>query len=115
MPNALREDALLVTVKRDGEFFLGNLEVTPDDLASLIKTRLKGVFIGFGLFLAGLVFVAIVSISFAFGRGQVQAQHAASLSVVYGWTIGNPLFYLGLLGCILIGVTVAGSWPKPVR
>jgi biopolymer transport protein ExbD len=41
MPNALREDALLVTVKRDGEFFLGNLEVTPDDLASLIKTGLQ--------------------------------------------------------------------------
>jgi hypothetical protein len=75
----------------------------------------KGVFIGFGLFLAGLVFVAIVSISFAFGRGQAQAQHATSLSVVYRWTIGNPLFYVGLLGCILIGVTVAGRWPKPVR
>ena len=41
MPNALREDALPVTVKRHGEFFLGNLEVTPDDLASLIKTRLQ--------------------------------------------------------------------------
>jgi Biopolymer transport protein ExbD/TolR len=41
MPNALREDALLVTVKRDGEFFLGNLEVKPDNLAGLIKTRLQ--------------------------------------------------------------------------
>jgi hypothetical protein len=51
----------------------------------------KGVFIGFGFFLAGLVLTAIVSISFAFGRGQVQAQHAASLGVVYGWTLGNPL------------------------
>jgi hypothetical protein len=75
----------------------------------------KGVFIGFGFFLAGLVLTAIVSISFAFGRGQVQAHHATSLSVVYGWTFGNPLSYLGLLGCMLIGITVAGSWPKPVR
>jgi hypothetical protein len=75
----------------------------------------KGVSIGFGLFLAGLVFVWIVSVSMAFGRGQEQAQHATSLGVIYGWTIGNPLFYLGLLGCILIGVTVAGRRPKPVR
>jgi len=75
----------------------------------------KGAFIGFGFFLAGLVLSAIVRISFAFGRGQAQAQHAASLGVVYGWTLGNPLFYLGLVGCILIGIAVAGNWPKPVR
>jgi hypothetical protein len=75
----------------------------------------KGVFIGFGLFLAGLVFMAIVGISMVVARGQVQTGHATGLSVVYGWTLGNPLFYLGLLGCILIGIAVAGSWPKPVR
>jgi cell division protein FtsX len=75
----------------------------------------KGVFIGFGLFLAGLVLTAIVSISFAFGRGQVQAQHATSLGVIYAQTFGSPFFYLVLLGCILIGIAVAGSCAKPVH
>ncbi len=43
MPSALREDALLVTVNRDGAFFLGSLEAMPDYLASLIKTKLQQV------------------------------------------------------------------------
>jgi len=75
----------------------------------------KGVFIGFGLFLAGLFLTALVGITWAVTRGQVQTGHATGLGVVYGLTIGNPLFYLGLLGCILIGIAVAGSWPTPVR
>jgi len=76
---------------------------------------LKGIFIGFGLFVSGLVLTAIVSISFAFGRGQVQTQHATSLGVIYAQTFDNPFFYLALLGCMLIGIAVARSWPTPVR
>jgi len=76
---------------------------------------LKGILVGVGLFVSGLVLMAIVSISFAFGRGQVQAQHATSSGVIYGQTFGNPFFYLALLGCMLNGTAVAGSWPTPVR
>jgi hypothetical protein len=76
---------------------------------------LKGILVGFGLFVSGLVLTAIVSISFAFGRGQVQAQHATSLGVIYGQTFGNPFFYLALLGCMLIGIAVVGSWSTSVR
>jgi uncharacterized membrane protein len=65
---------------------------------------LKGVFLGFGLFVGGLFLMAIVGITWAVTRGQVEHSHATGLSAVYGQTLGNPLFYLALLGCVLIGI-----------
>jgi biopolymer transport protein ExbD len=41
MPNALREDALFVTVLRDGSVFFGADKLTPADLPGKIDGRLK--------------------------------------------------------------------------
>ena len=36
-PGALREDALIVTLTRDDNLFVGDLKVTPDELVPLLK------------------------------------------------------------------------------
>jgi biopolymer transport protein ExbD len=41
MPGALREDAMLITVLRDGQVYFGNDRVRSDDLAQKIQSRLK--------------------------------------------------------------------------
>jgi hypothetical protein len=76
---------------------------------------LKGVLVGFALFISGLFLMVLVGIVSAVAKGQVQHSHATGLSAVYGQTFGNPFFYLGLLGCVLIGVSLVASWPTPVR
>jgi biopolymer transport protein ExbD/biopolymer transport protein TolR len=40
MPDADKEDALLVAVMRDGKIFFGNDQITPDALTEKIKDRL---------------------------------------------------------------------------
>jgi biopolymer transport protein ExbD/biopolymer transport protein TolR len=40
MPDADKEDALLVAVMRDGKIFFGNDQITPDSLTEKIKDRL---------------------------------------------------------------------------
>ena len=71
--------------------------------------------LGFGLFVVGLIFLVILSAVSAVVQGTVQYNHATSVGVIYGMTFGNPLFYVGLLGCLLVGVALVGSWPTPVR
>ena len=75
----------------------------------------KGVLLGFGLFVGGIIFLVILSAVSAVVQGTVRANHATSVGVIYGVTFGNPLFYVGLLGCLLVGVALVGSWPTPVR
>jgi len=41
MPGALREDAMLITVLRDGQVYFGNDRVRSDDLAQKIQSRLQ--------------------------------------------------------------------------
>ena len=41
IPGALREDAMLVAVMRDGRVFFGNEQILPDFLAEKIRDRLK--------------------------------------------------------------------------
>src|SRR5215471_18625963 len=40
MPDAAKEDALLVAVNRDGKVFFGNDQIRPADLTSKIKERM---------------------------------------------------------------------------
>ncbi|HTR68244.1 MAG TPA: biopolymer transporter ExbD [Terriglobales bacterium] len=40
MPDADKEDALLVAVMRDGKVFFGNDQITPDQLTNKIKDRI---------------------------------------------------------------------------
>jgi hypothetical protein len=75
----------------------------------------KGVLLGFGLFVGGLFLLGVLSALFAIVKGSVQYNHAIGVGVIYGMTLRKPLFYVGLLGCLLVGISLAGSWPTPVR
>jgi hypothetical protein len=75
----------------------------------------KGVLLGFGLFVGGLFLLVVLSVLSAIVKGSIQYNHATSVGVIYGMTFGNPFFYLALLGCLLVGVSLVGSWPIPVR
>jgi len=41
MPGALREDAMQITILRDGQVFFGNDRIWSDDLAQKLQNRLK--------------------------------------------------------------------------
>ena len=75
----------------------------------------KGVLLGFGLFVGGLFLIVVLSAVAAVVRGTVQYNQATGVGAIYGVTFGNPLFYVGLLGCLLVGVALVGGWPTPVR
>src|SRR5246127_493693 len=40
MPDADKEDALIVAIMRDGKVFFGNDQIKPDDLTNKVKDRL---------------------------------------------------------------------------
>lgn len=42
MPNAAKDDAVIVAVSRDGHYYLGNNEVALDQITSQIKDKLAG-------------------------------------------------------------------------
>lgn len=44
-----------------------------------------------------------------------RASHATGLTVLTGATVFNPLWWLALVGCLLLGVALIGSWPTPVK
>jgi hypothetical protein len=75
----------------------------------------ESVLLGFGLFVGGLFLIVVLGAVLAVAKGRVQYGHATSLGVVYGMTFGNPLFYVGLVGCLVVGISLVGSWPTPVR
>jgi biopolymer transport protein ExbD len=42
MPNAAKDDAVIVAISRDGHFYLGNNEIALDQITSQIKDKLSG-------------------------------------------------------------------------
>jgi hypothetical protein len=70
----------------------------------------KGILLGVALFIGGL-FLRVV---FGIVRSPVQSNHATGLGVIFGTTIWNPFFYIALLGCLLIGISIVGSQTTPV-
>ena len=75
---------------------------------------LKGVMLGFALFIGGFLVMGVVGAVTAVVKGSVQTGHATGLSAVFASTIWNPFFYLGLLGCILVGLSITGNRGTPV-
>jgi hypothetical protein len=62
----------------------------------------------------GLALFAVGSIVLTFIRNPVRVGVATSLGVVYGATIGSAFFWCGMIGCLLIGIAIVGSWPVRV-
>jgi ABC-type antimicrobial peptide transport system permease subunit len=64
----------------------------------------KGSFLGAAFFVVGTIIFLVRVI----GRGQAQA---TGLSVLSGLTINNPFFWVALLACLMLGVSLVASWP----
>jgi len=69
------------------------------------------------LSLALALFVALgfVSMLVSAARGPVTTAHATGVSAILASTVGNPIFYLTFIACVLVGVAVVRRWPTPVR
>jgi hypothetical protein len=66
---------------------------------------LKGVSLGAGLFFLGsFLFLIMWLRPFASGM-------AIGLSAIAGITILNPFFWVALVACLALGVSIVGSWP----
>jgi hypothetical protein len=64
----------------------------------------KGLLLGTGFFVVGtLAFLVHV-----FG---ISTQKATGLTAVTGVTINNPMFWVALLACLMLGCALAGSLP----
>ena len=66
---------------------------------------IKGISLGLAMFVVGFIAFNVVT------APPMRPGTAIGLSYVYASTVGNPFFWLGLLGCLLVGVSVVGSWP----
>ena len=70
---------------------------------------IKGISLGAGLFFVGFfVFLVMWMRPFVSGR-------AIAVSALAGITILNPFFYVALLSCLALGVSIVGSWPVRVQ
>ena len=69
----------------------------------------KGLLLGLGMFLVGTVLFLGATVR---PRG---SNAAIAVSVFTGMTYYNPLWWTALLACLLLGVSLVGSWPVPVK
>ena len=72
---------------------------------------LKGLLIGFAIFVGLLVLDLFYSIALAVTQGHVEHSHATALSAVLGGlleaTVLNPYFYAALVASLIIGYMLA--------
>jgi hypothetical protein len=70
----------------------------------------KGLLLGSGMFAMGtLIFLKFTLFS------PIAQGTATSLSALQGYTVSNPFFWSALVACLILGVSIIGSWPVPVR
>jgi hypothetical protein len=66
----------------------------------------RGLLLGSGLFAMGtLVFLKLTLF------GQVHGTTATSLRALQGYTTQNPFFWIALVACLALGVSIIGSLP----
>jgi hypothetical protein len=71
---------------------------------------IRGLLLGFGLFVMGtLVFLKFTVFS------PTAHSAATGLSAIQAYTTQNPFFWAALVACLVLGVSIIGSWPVPVR
>jgi hypothetical protein len=70
----------------------------------------KGLLLGSGMFAMGtLIFLKFTLFS------PIAQGTATGLSALQGYTVANPFFWSALVACLVLGVSIIGSWPMPVR
>jgi hypothetical protein len=71
----------------------------------------KGIFLGAAMFAVG----AIVYLVFAVRAEMAGSEaRAIGLTVIQALTIQNPYFWVALVACIVLGVSIVRSWPNNV-
>jgi len=69
----------------------------------------KGIALGLTIFVVGTFFFLAATV-------RPRGSHAAvGASVLTGMTFHNPLCWTALLACLMLGVSLAESWPVPVK
>ena len=71
---------------------------------------LKGILLGFAMFISGTVGFLLLTVF-----GPISTSKATGISAITGITTHNPLFWVALLACLMLGCALVGSWPASVR
>ena len=71
---------------------------------------LKGITLGTGFFVIGTVVFLFLTVF-----RPLSTNRATGLSAIVGMTTGNPFFWVALVACLMLGVSLVASWPVPVR
>jgi hypothetical protein len=71
---------------------------------------LKGLSLGTGFFVVGTNAFLLLTIFRPFSTSR-----ATGISAITGVTTGNPFFWLALVACLMLGVSLVASWPVRVH
>ena len=66
----------------------------------------KGVLLGSGLFVVGVVCYLLLTVF-----NPIRGTAATGLTAITGVTIQNPFFWIALVSCIALGISLCASWP----
>jgi hypothetical protein len=71
---------------------------------------IKGISLGSAFFVAGTITFLLLTIFRPFSTSK-----ATGISAITGITTANPFFWVALVACLMLGVSLVASWPVPVR
>jgi hypothetical protein len=69
---------------------------------------IKGISLGTGFFVIGTICFLLLTIFLSTSK-------ATGLSAITGVTTANPFFWLALVACLMLGVSLVASWPVRVQ
>jgi hypothetical protein len=71
---------------------------------------LKGVTLGSAFFVVGTITFLLLTVF-----RPLSTSKATGITVLTGMTTQNPFFWVALVACLMLGVSLVASWPVPVR
>ena len=77
---------------------------------SKIMWLVKGISLGTGFFVVGTAVFLLMTVF-----RPISTSKATGLSAITGMTTANPFFWVALVACLMLGVSLVASWPVPVR
>jgi hypothetical protein len=69
----------------------------------------KGLALGSGFFIAGTIVYLLLTVF-----SPISGARATGSTAITGVTIHNPFFWLALVSCIMLGISLAASWPTRI-